>query len=47
MYLKSACAFVVAIPLLWTLHLNNFTKRYDVGTFHLNIKLEINIAFMK
>lgn len=34
MYSKSACGFIVAIPLLWILHLNNFTKRYILGAFH-------------
>lgn len=32
MYPNSACGFTVAIPFLWTLHLNNFT-RYVLGAF--------------
>lgn len=36
MYSKSACGFVVAIPLLWILQLNSFAKRYVLGAFHLH-----------
>lgn len=33
MYLNSHCGFTLAIPLLWTLHLDKFT-RYVLGEFY-------------